>query len=173
MNSKEVLGLITRYGLLIILAIPNLNLFYLIFTPLTVYPVFFIIKFLYGAVYLPGNIIFFKGYYASIVPACVAGAAYYLLLILNLSTPMNLRKRSISIIILIISFLFLNILRITIFAMLFSIGYKYFDLTHTLTWYIGSTLLVALIWFGNVYTLKIESIPVYTDIKRIIRDIFL
>ena len=87
MNKKEAFFLLSRYTILIILGIPNLLLFYIIFTPLTVYPIFWILNFFYDAILYPLNVIFFKGYFASIIPACVAGAAYYLLLILNLITP--------------------------------------------------------------------------------------
>ena len=171
MNKKEAIDLIARYLALILLAIPNLFLFYAIFTPLTVYPVYFVLKYFYNAVLLQGNVIFFKGYYANIISACVAGAAYYLLLILNLTTPMSAVKRIKSITFIILSFLIINIARIIIFASLFSIGYRYFDLTHILTWYIGSTFLVIIIWFSNVLIFKITSIPIYSDIKRIFQDI--
>ncbi len=171
MNKKEVTALLFRYLILLIIAIPNLYIFYKIFTPLTVYPVYFILNSLYNAILLEGNTIFFKGYYAAIVPACIAGAAYYLLLILNLTTPMKLKKRIKSLIFIITIFLILNIIRIIVFASLFSIGYKYFDLTHKLTWYIGSTILVVFIWFSNVWLFKIKEIPIYTEFKSIFLDI--
>ena len=171
MNKKEVISLLFRYSLLIIIAIPNLYIFYKIFTPLTVYPVYFVLKSAYNAILLEGNTIFFKGYYAALVPACIAGAAYYLLIILNLTTPMKLKKRIKSLIFLILAFLIINILRIILFASLFSIGYKYFDLTHKLTWYIGSTILVVFIWFVNVMLFKIKEIPIYTEFKFLLSDI--
>ncbi len=171
MNIKEAFKILFRYSILIIIAISNLYIFYKIFTPLTVYPVYFILKANYNAILLEGNTIFFKGYYASIVPSCIAGAAYYLLLILNLTTPMVLKKRIISLIFLISTFLIINILRIIIFASLFSIGYKYFDLTHKLTWYIGSTIIILFIWFINVLIFKIKEIPIYSDFKSLFLEI--
>ena len=170
MNKKEVSNLLTRYLVLILLAIPNPFLFSYLFTPLTVYPVYFILKIFYNAVLLEGNVIFFKGYYANIIPACIAGAAYYLLLIFNLTTPMKASKRIKSISYLFISFLFINIIRIILFASLFSIGYKYFSLTHTLTWYMGSTFLVLLIWFSNILIFIIREIPIYSDMKKLFKD---
>lgn len=163
--------MILRYLALIVLALGNLAIFYKVFTPLTVQPVFAVVESLYGAVLLEGNVIFFKGFYAEIIPACVAGAAYYFLLILNLTTPMPVSKRVKSIIFLLASFLLINTLRIIIFAMLLFKGYQYFDLTHNLTWYLGSTVLVIIIWFVNVYIFKIENIPVYTDLRNLSREI--
>jgi exosortase/archaeosortase family protein len=171
MQKRELSNMFFRYALLIILALGNLALFYKVFTPLTVQPTFIVLESLYNAVLLEGNVIFFKGFYVEIIPACVAGAAYYFLTILNLTTPMNISKRIKSLAFLAISFLILNTLRIIIFAMLLFKGYQYFDLTHNLTWYFGSTILVVIIWFVNVYKFKIENIPVYTDLGNLIKGI--
>ncbi len=173
MNKKEVYSLLIRYIILIILGIPNLFIFYFVFTPLTVEPTFFILSLIDPNAYIlqdAPNTIFFKGYFASIIPACVAGAAYYLLLILNLTTPMEIRKRMVSILFLFGSFLVINLARITVFALLLFKGFQYFDITHTATWYFGSTVMVILIWFSNVLIFRIKSIPIYTDIKRIYHD---
>ena len=164
-------ALIARYSILVILAFSNLYIFYKIFTPLTVYPVFWILKSLYGAQFLQGNIIFIKGYYAEIISACVAGAAYYLLLILNLTTPMHIEKRVKSLLAIVFSFLILNIIRILIFIILLFRGYQYFDITHELVWYFGSTLMVVLIWFVNVWIFNINGVPIYIDMLMIFEDI--
>jgi exosortase/archaeosortase family protein len=174
MNKREVFFLLLRYIILVIIAIPNLYLFYLVFTPLTVYPTFFLFSIIDSASYIVSgttNVIFFKGYFANIIPACVAGAAYFLLLILNLTTPMSVKKRIWSIIFLLGAFLILNLLRIFVFALLLSKGYQYFDLAHTATWYFGSTALVVLIWFSNIFIFRIKSIPIYTDLMHIYKSI--
>ena len=174
MEKKEVLLLLARYIFLILVALPNLFLFYTVFTPLTVYPVFFILKILTGATlsYSLGVAnITFSDITISLIPACIAGAAYYLLLVLNLSTPMPLKQRAKSIIFLFLSFLVLNIVRILAFTFLATFGYQYFDIAHSFSWLFGSTLLLVLIWFGNVYLFKIRAIPVYTDLKAILSDI--
>lgn len=167
--------LIFRYAILIVLGLFNLALFYIIFTPLTIYPVFFFIsKIFSGSTIIsisPTPAIAFKGYVARIIPACVAGSAYYLLLILNLTTPMQFSKRVKSIIFLLLSFLVINILRITLFAALVPAGFQYFDATHELTWYFGSTIMIAAIWFINSFIFKIQGVPVYSDIKSIYSDI--
>lgn len=171
MNSKEVIGLLLRYVSLIVLAIGNLALFYKIFTPLTFYPVYYILSWLYDAKLLAGNVFFLKGYYAELIPACIAGAAYYFLLILNLTTPMELSKRIKTILFSIFIFWIINIARIIIFAALLAYGFQYFDLAHRLVWYFGSTLLVVVIWFSAVWLFEITNIPVYTDFKNLFTDI--
>jgi len=108
---------------------------------------------------------------AAIVPACVAGAAYYFLLILNLTTPMPLSKRLKTILFSLLIFYLINTIRIILFAILFFKGFKFFDLTHTLSWYFGSTILVIAIWFLTIWLFKIQNIPIYTDFKNMLSDI--
>lgn len=177
MDNKEAGFLILRYLLLLPLGIITIliemgRLIDPIFTPLTVQPVYFFLHRLYDAVLLEGNVLFFKGYYAEIITACVGIAAYYFLLILNLTTPMHPIKRVKSLAFILLTFLILNIIRIVVFGTLMFRGYQYFDITHQLTWYFGSTILVILIWFANVLIFKVSAIPIYTDVKNLSRDIF-
>ncbi|NCO11009.1 hypothetical protein CO038_04270 [Candidatus Pacearchaeota archaeon CG_4_9_14_0_2_um_filter_39_13] len=175
MNGKELSTLLIRYTVLIVLGLFNLVAFYYIFTPLTIYPAFFFISKIFEDAVLvsvsPTPAVLFNGYIARIIPACIAGSAYYLLLILNLTTPMNAGKRAGSIFFLFASFLVLNIARITLFAALVPVGFEYFDATHEFTWYFGSTIMVVVIWFANVLIFKIREIPVYSDLKSFYIDI--
>ena len=169
MKNKEVLYLGVRYFILIIIgAALGLGLFYKIFTPLTVHPVSWILDFIYGNSFVESNKIFFNGIEADIIEACVAGSAYYLLFILNLTTPMAFSKRIKSLIFLFFIFLAINLTRIIILAMLYSGGYSYFDLAHKFFWYIGSTLMLVFVWFLNVKIFDIREIPVYTDFKMLL-----
>jgi hypothetical protein len=102
-----------------------------------------------------------------LVEACIAGAAYFFLLILNLSTPMRLKKRYMSLIFLIFGFLIANILRIAVFSILYLEKFVYFDFAHASVWYFGSTLFVVALWFINVKIFKIEEIPIYSDFKSL------
>jgi len=170
MEKGEALSLSIRYILLLLFAIGNLYIIYLIATPATINASFFFIKKIYPEALLLGDTIFFKGYYASIVSACVAGAAYYLLLILNFTTPMGIKKRISSLFFLLISFFLINIARIVFFARLFDKGYNYFDLTHIAVWYIGSTLLVVFLWGIAVFLFSIEGIPVYSDFISLLKE---
>lgn len=172
MENREALALSFRYLVLILLGLFNLKVFYYVFTPLTVRPVYGILSVFYdNANLLSGNMLFFAGQYAQIIPACIAGAAYYLLLILNLATPMKIGKRIKSILFLFGVFLALNIARIALFAGLLASGYQYFDAAHRLVWYFGSTLMVVIIWFANVWIFRIREVPIYDDAKELFEDL--
>lgn len=172
MDKKSLTSMVIRYLILLILAINGLAIIYFITTPVTLYASFGIMKLFSPEAFITEpNIINFAGEQALLVPACIAGAAYYLLLILNLTTPMQRKTRISSLIFLLGSFLVINILRIVSFAYLYVSGYGFFDLTHSLTWYFGSTSLVIILWFISIKKYKIKNIPVYTDVKSIIKDI--
>jgi exosortase/archaeosortase len=166
MNLKDILYTFLRYILLVIIGLPGAYFFYFIFTPLTVYPVFWILR-LFCDVSLNGSSLLLSSCTVALVPACIAGAAYYLLLALNLATPMAPRVRLKSLLFLFLSFLALNILRILLFISLFNIGFQYFDIAHKAAWYFGSTILVVLIWFANVRLLDIRAIPAFTDMRTL------
>lgn len=167
MKNNFVYDIFVRYGILILLGF-FISGIYFIFTPLTVYPVYFFLSFLdAGTELFVQNIILYEGNYAQIIPACVAGAAYYLLAILNLTTPMKIKKRFYSLCFLIGSFLFLNILRIVFFINI--LDSQYFDFTHITFWYFGSTILVAILWFVNVYLFKIEKRPIIEDFVNLVK----
>lgn len=166
-------ALLGRYIFLVILALFGFSLIYSLLTPLTLYPAFWLLKIIYSnIIILPGtNTLFFEGNYINLISACIAGSAYYLLLLLNFTTPMNMKTRAKSISFLVTSFLFLNILRIFIFTILYLSGYSFFDLAHKIVWYIGSTFLVIALWFLNVWFFNIKAIPLYSDIKNIFYDV--
>lgn len=172
MKKKEAVELFVRYIVLALLALGNLWLFYLVFTPLTVYPVMWLLGLFYSGVYLVEGTsrIIFNSIDVDIVAACVAGSAYYLLLILNLTTPMKKGVRAKSVVFLMAAFLLLNIIRIVLFSMLYYSGFNYFEVAHKITWYAISTIMVVAIWFVNVWVLKIKEIPVYSDAKQILED---
>lgn len=174
--------MLSRYFALLLIAFLHIkyNLIYSIFTPLTVIPVFEVLNKLYFVQFIESfyscpeigaPVIFIKGYYACIVNACVAGAAYFFLIALNLATPMHPLKRIKSLIFLIASFLIINIIRIIIFIILVTAGYKYFDVVHEFTWIIVSTLIVVCVWFANVKIFNINTIPGWTDINAILQDV--
>lgn len=157
--------LFLRYSILLIVAIPNFYLFYLIFTPLTIYPVYFILDLLFNSS-LIGNTLILSSKNIEIIEACVAGSAYYFLLFLNLSTPIIKIKKRIKIIL--SSFLILlivNILRILLLAFLFIYNFKFFYIAHKIFWYFLSTLFVVFIWFFIVKKFKIKEIPFYSDLR--------
>jgi exosortase/archaeosortase family protein len=117
---------------------------------------------------LSGNILIIADVGIELVNACVAGSAYYLLLILNLATPMKLKKRAYSIMFSFLCLLVLNILRIFVFSVLFLNDFSFFDTAHKLFWYGLSTVFVVAIWFLTVKLFRIKEIPVYSDVRKIL-----
>ncbi len=167
MNKKEkaVLHIFARYLILVILGI-LISLFYTIFLPLTIWPVYILLKIFYNAS-VTGNIIFVEGMRIELINACIAGSAYYLLLILNLTTNIKAKQRFYSISFSFLSLLALNILRIFLLSVLYIKNFVFFDLTHKLFWYALSVLFVVGIWFLTVKVFRIKNIPIYSDIKTL------
>ena len=112
-SNLSISGIILRYFLLILAALFNLWIFYAIFTPLTVYPVYFLIKLFFNTSLL-GNTLFINNSIPIVlIEACIAGSAYYLLFIFNMSIPNIKPKKRVSMILFsFLSLLVLNILRI-------------------------------------------------------------
>lgn len=168
MQKKEILkDIFLRYLILIVLGIFSFQIFYFIFLPLTVYPVYYLLKIFFD-VSLIANVMLVNGTSIEIIGACVAGSAYSLLAILNLSTPeIKIKKRILILSLSFLSFLILNLLRIFLLSILLISGNSWFDFTHKLFWYVGSTIFVVGIWFLSVKIFKIKKIPFYSDIKNL------
>lgn len=171
-KNIDTLSLIFRYLFLILIAFPNLAFFYTIFTPLTVYPVYWLLGLFFNVSFLSDNLILINNFLPiELIRACIAGSAYYLLLILNLSTPkINLKKRIYAIGFSFLAFLIINILRIFILSVIAVSGSQFFDITHKIFWYSLSTLFVVVIWFAEVKLFKIKEIPVYSDLKSLYKE---
>ena len=170
-KRKEILSIFCRYLILLITALPNLYLFYLIFTPLTIFPSHFLINQFYPSK-IEGSLIVTSCNIIELLDACIAGAAYYLLLVLNLTTSnISLKTRIKSIAFSWAAFLSINVARIFIFSILFLTGFTFFSTTHLLFWYLGSTLIIFLIWLAEIKLFKIKDIPVYSDLKVLFKEI--
>lgn len=162
-----------EYSLLIriLFGIIPLNLFYIIFTPLTVYGVYILLYF-YNPV-ISGIDLIIKGSTFTFIEACIAGSAYYLLWLLVLST------KSIKIInrIKIIGFGFLmifimNLVRIFILILIdLNYGEEWFNLIHLFFWKIFVSFYVVGVWFFLTKVYKVKSIPIYSDIIYLIKEI--
>lgn len=171
-DSANILDIISRYLILVLISIPNLWIFYFIFTPLTIYPVYFLVSLFFEEVSLFGEIIIVNGVAIEFIKACIAGSAYFLLLILNLSTPkINLKERIIMISVSFASLLIINIIRIFVLILVFFYGFAFFDATHKFLWYFMSTIFVVLIWFAEVKYFKIKETPFYSDIRYLYKRI--
>ncbi len=165
-DRNYIYHLLLRYFAVLFLGLGNLYLFYKAFTPLTIYPVYWILSLFYQ-VDISGIDLYIGIYNIKFIEACIAGAAYYLLVILNFSTPMKLKKRIYSLLFVFSMFLLLNIIRIIVLSVLFINNAAFFDITHKLFWYAMSTAFVVAIWFTNVILFKIKEVPVYSDVMKI------
>jgi exosortase/archaeosortase family protein len=165
---KKILNIFIRYIILIAVTFPNFYIFTLIFTPLTIYLSYFLFT-IFFETSLSGNVIILKDYTPiEIIQACVASSAYYLLFVLNLSIPnIKLKKRAKMILFSFSLLLFLNILRIFILGVMYSLQSPLFDITHKLLWYLISIIFVVGIWFFIVKIFKVKGIPFYSDIKSL------
>ncbi len=170
-KKSFIYSIFIRYIILVFAALPNFWIFYFLFTPLTVYPVYLLLNIFFDVI-LSSNVIFFANVVSpiEIVDACIAGSAYYLLLIFNLSIPnIDFSKRLKMISFAFGSFLIINILRIVILSAIFVLKPDMFDITHKLSWYLGSIILVVGIWFLEVKKFNIKEIPFYSDVKSILK----
>ncbi len=171
-NSKnQLFDVVIRYSLILLSSLFGFWLFYYIFTPLTIYPVSWILS-LFFSVSLIENTILINGQFPiELVPACIIGSAYFLLFALNLSIPkIKIKKRVKMIVVSFLSLLFLNILRIFAFAFIFMSGYLFFDIAHKLFWYGLSTLFVVIIWFAVVKKFNVKEIPLYSDLRYLYKQ---
>lgn len=167
---KTVFDIVLRYGTLILIGILGVRIFYFMFASLTIYPVYFLLKLFFNAS-LMNNIITINNSPIEIIGACIAGSAYYLFLILNLSTrEIKLDKRVVMLLFSFLSFLLINILRIFLLSILFVLGTSFFDITHKVFWYVGSIFFVVGIWFLSVKLYKIKKIPFYSDIIFLLKS---
>ena len=168
--DKKPIFVLSRYIILLVLML-SLSLIYKILTPLTLYSTAGLLKLFYQAS-INKNIIFIvPKTIIQIIPSCVAGSAYLLLMILNISVPMKLKQRVYSIFFSIILLFIVNILRIFFLTILLINDFRFFDITHKLFWYVLSTIFVVGIWFLTAYLFKIKQIPIYTDIKYLTENI--
>lgn len=162
-TNKKVLDLFIRYSLIFLAGLSNLFIFYKLLTYPTIKTTYSILG-LFSEAILIENIILIKGLAVEIVPSCVAGAAFYLLFILALSTSsIDLKTRLKIVLTSFIIFFVLNISRIVLLVPLISTSY--FETIHLLFWHLVSTVFVVAIWLIVVSLYKIKSIPVYSDIR--------
>lgn len=164
-----------RYILLLVLSINGLFVFYFVFTPLTIFPLYFLFSAFFEVLLdFANSIIYVQSVPIEIIDACVAGSAYYLLLIFNLSTPkIKISSRLKMISFSFLSFLIINILRIFVLAIMYIYGSPYFEIAHKISWYAGSVVAVILIWFYQVKAYSISEIPFYSDLKFLYKNSFL
>lgn len=168
-QSKKIISMFARYFFLLLIGTNNLYIIYATLTPLTLYTTTAILS-IFTNPTLTDNLINLSGVTIEIVPACIAGAAFYLLLILTLSTPDVKPVTRTKAIITATAILFaLNILRILILIPL--VKSAHFQTIHWIIWHLASTLFVVATWFAVITIYKIKSIPIYSDLNYLSKSI--
>ncbi len=162
------LSIALRYSSLLIigLLVSLTSVFYPVFLALTIYPADFLLSLFYSSTII-GDYIILENILIQLIPACLAVSAYFLLLILNLATPMPLKTRVRALAFSFLVLLLANIFRIFVFSILLLNNFQVFDFLHKFFWYFLSIFFVIAIWFLQVRIFKIKAIPAYTDIKTI------
>jgi exosortase/archaeosortase family protein len=165
-GTERAYLILLRY-IILLLIIFTIPLIYKIFFILTIYPVVYLLELFFQVSLNQDMILIYPDTLIQIIPACVAGSAYLLLIILNLAVPMDYKKRILSILFSFSILLVLNISRITILAILYHYNTPFFNFTHKLFWLFLSTVFVVAIWFLVVRIFSVKEIPVYSDMKYI------
>ncbi|MEM4703168.1 MAG: pacearchaeosortase [Candidatus Pacearchaeota archaeon] len=158
-----------RYTLAIISVILafQFNFFYLVFKPVT----FLLLRFLLSLFYrvqISGTLFLINSVSVELVDACVAGSAYLLLLLLNLLIPgVSFFKRVKLFVVSAAIFLVVNLVRLLISIIVLENGGA-FGAIHLVFWYL-SIVFVVVIWFLCSLIFKLKEIPIYSDLKFIIK----
>jgi len=164
LSRNRVLGIVFRYLLSLILSLDSLFIFYFVLTPLTVYFSYFLLSIFYQ-VMMQGSALLINDSVILLNEACIAGSAYFLLALLNLTTPGIKTVQRMRIFLFGASILFaFNLLRILVFSALFVNGFALFDLLHLFVWNVLSVLVVVMIWLISVNRFRLKGIPVISDL---------
>ena len=155
--------LVSRYLFAVFLALFP-GLYYLVFTPLTLYLSFLIMKLYYSAS-LSGNIITIGVQQLEFIPACTAASAYLLLSLLILLTKDISLKKGIALFLYGSALILVaNLIRIEILVIiLLEKGINYFETLHLFFWKVLASLYVAFVWILLIKKYKIKNTPIYSD----------
>lgn len=165
MFMKQLKWIFVRYALAT-LAVFCLPFFYKIFRPITYWLLFFFSSIFYN-VSFNGNYLLVDSFSVELVDACIAGSAYLLLLLLNLLTPkIKFHKRIFLFLVSSVMFLIINIFRLLVTIPF--LGKNGFATIHITFWFISIAFVVA-IWFFCVRVFNLKEIPVYSDVKTILK----
>ena len=169
-STRGLVFLFFRYLVLLAAVVLLLypNVVYSFFLVLTIYPVNFLLSIFYGST-IVGNSIIVNTIQIELIPACIAISAYFLLLVINLLTPMKPLKRAYSLLFSFVLLLLFNVLRIFSLSLLYIHSNAYADIIHKTLWYSLNICVVLAIWFIGVWLFKIKNIPIYSDFRYIFR----
>ncbi len=143
------------------------EIFYIIFTPLTIYPTFIISNIFFDAALIENALIIDSTIF-KFIPACIAASAYLLLAILILTTKgINFGKCLKLFIIGSLLILSANILRLEFLIFLYrNFSIELFNTIHLFIWKVLSSIYVVLVWLFITKYFKIKEIPIYSTLKE-------
>ena len=171
---KNISLVFLRYLALVFLGF-NLWAIYKIFYPLTVYPVFGFFK-IFGGASLVGDVLDI-GVKVEFINACIAASAYFLLLILILSSWEGYEKGMKVFLTGAFLILMANVIRIIILLLILKYsGQNLFETVHLFFWRIIASVYVAGVWVWIVSRFKVGRVPFYSDfitIRKVCRERFL
>ena len=154
-QTKKILGLFVRYFSLLLVGVGNFYIIYKLLIPLTTHIVNSVLLIFTDTIVI-GNIIYLPWVWIEIASSCVAGSAFYLLLLLILSSAnIKPRVRAKAVLTSFAMLFVLNVLRILILIPM--TGSNYFNVVHWVFWHLISILFVVFIWFYIVKIYKIKS----------------
>lgn len=144
-----------------------------IFFPLTLKSTYLIYHFLNPPLFLFDSYLITFNNYIKFTPACAAISAYFLLLLLTISTKdIKLLTRTKIFLLGSLILFIINLIRIlTLLFILERYGFNLFQQIHNFLWIFLGSLLVALTWILLTHHYKIKSIPIYSDLKYLLKQI--
>ena len=171
-SNNYITDLITRLFVALLLPLGNLAVFYVVFTPLTIYLSYFLLKVFYNGL-LAGNVIYLNNnnYAVEFIKPCIAGSAHYFLVLLNLLTKGIKPFERIKLFAFTsLSLVLLNVIRVLMMVIIL-INYSKvsFNAIHMGFWVIGSAAFVLGIWLAAVKIFKIKYVPIYSDFQELRR----
>ena len=160
--------LFLRLATALFIIIFGLKIIYFIFSPLTFYSSYLTLL-PYSPSLISQTSFLIQEYKLNFIPACTAGSAYLLLILLTIFTDIK-PKKTLKVIALGSLIIFIaNIIRIDILIYtLITYGSELFNTLHLIIWDFVSTIFVVGLWIFLTYYFKIEEIPVYSDFKKIL-----
>ncbi|MDP3918934.1 MAG: pacearchaeosortase [Nanoarchaeota archaeon] len=162
---------IYRYILALLIALAY-NLIYIILYQITVYPAYGILQLFYDFTIQEQSFIFDSVTF-TFIPACIAVTAYIVMAVLTITTRGLSLKKGLTIFAYgFMAIYFANLIRIiTLISIYINFGKNYFNTLHFIIWNFLSTIFVVLVWIYLTNHYKVKGIPVYDDLKYLIKKI--
>lgn len=168
---RYVKELVTRILIAVLLLIIPINVFYFLFSKITLLASLPFLYLLGYSINVKGYILFLDGQSLEFIPACVATSAYYLLTLLVLLTKdVKIKTRFYLFLSGSLLIFLMNVIRIDILLyILLKFGENWFERFHIFFWHFVSSIYVAAVWIFLAYKFKLKSIPVYSDFKFLLK----